>query len=96
MEWSLLAAGRLPAPYVPDPHLVYAKDVVPPLSEDGQEAKPGRASAEAEPALRWMRRSEPTSKTIVGTRRAPGDTKAASGIVHSRPMVSADQKRLLR
>lgn len=34
MEWELLRAEALPAPFLPDPMLVYAKDSVPPLSED--------------------------------------------------------------
>jgi hypothetical protein len=34
MEWGLLRDGRLPAPFVPDPTLVYAKNFVPALSEE--------------------------------------------------------------
>ena len=34
LEWELLRAGALPAPFIPERSLVYAKDEVPPLSED--------------------------------------------------------------
>ena len=34
VEWALLREGKLPAPFLPNPTLVYAKDTVPPLSED--------------------------------------------------------------
>lgn len=34
LQWELLREARLPAPWLPNPDLVYAKDVVPPLSED--------------------------------------------------------------
>ena len=34
LEWELLRAGSLPAPFIPERRLVYAKDEVPPLSED--------------------------------------------------------------
>jgi hypothetical protein len=33
LEWELLRDEKLPAPFLPDPNLVYAKDVVPPLTE---------------------------------------------------------------
>ena len=57
VEWELMAQGLLPAPFVPDPQLVYAKDVVLPLSEDERaraalvraEAK-GKAAADGTPA----------------------------------------------
>jgi hypothetical protein len=48
VEWELLAQGLLPAPFVPDPQLVYAKDIVPPLSED-ERAKENLGRAEAMP-----------------------------------------------
>ena len=53
VEWELLRARKLRAPWTPDPNLVYAKDIVPPLSEadDGVKARiraravPGAARA---------------------------------------------------
>ena len=40
IDWRMLAASALPAPFLPDPNLVYAKDNVPPLSEDDHPKKP--------------------------------------------------------
>ena len=40
LDWELLRTAALPAPYLPDPTLVYAKDAVPPLSEDELAAPP--------------------------------------------------------
>ena len=39
IEWDLLEEQWLPAPYLPDPELVYVKDEVPPLSHVGDDAE---------------------------------------------------------
>ena len=39
VEWELLAARRLPAPYLPDTELVYAKDHMVPISQDEKELR---------------------------------------------------------
>ena len=47
IEWNLLAARRLPAPFLPSREIVYAKDFIAPLSQD--EIVPKRRDAPAEP-----------------------------------------------
>ena len=47
VEWVLLAAHKLPAPFTPDPRLVYAKDHIPPLSVDGAGKKRSTEGARA-------------------------------------------------
>lgn len=43
MDWELIEQQCLPPPFVPDSSLVYAKDVVPPLSFHPDELEPTRA-----------------------------------------------------
>ena len=43
IEWALLLGKRLPAPWRPDPNLVYAKDFITPLSNEGQQQTAGGA-----------------------------------------------------
>lgn len=38
VHWQLLREEALPAPFLPDPYVVYAKDCVPALSDDGANA----------------------------------------------------------
>ena len=40
IDWEMLEASALPAPFLPDPTLVYAKDHVPPLSENENKRRP--------------------------------------------------------
>ena len=51
VEWELLLARRLPAPWRPDPNLVYAKDFIAPLSEEAKAAKAPQPPQMPQPAV---------------------------------------------
>ena len=51
VEWELLVAQRLPAPWRPDANIVYAKDYITPLSVDEPEIEQQNASASRTPQL---------------------------------------------
>ena len=52
VDWVLLAAHELPAPFTPDPHVVYAKDYIAPLSvTGGGKKRSSEAAAQAENEL---------------------------------------------
>lgn len=75
IEWQLLCDGKLPAPFLPDPTLVYAKDHVPPLSEDSPAAV---AAAQAPPRARLEPTVEAAELVDPPLTPAPGSAEQAA------------------
>ena len=74
IEWDLLKEERLPAPFLPNPNLVYAKDFVLPLS-DYDPATPGVA----EPIAKPQDAAGPPADAVCAPSAVPSAAEAAGG-----------------
>lgn len=80
VEWELLREAALPAPYLPDPNLVYAKDRVPALSEDDRPVETGQIQHAA---------THDGRGTVDGSPMADAPRDGNGGVPTSRPPLFA-------